>query len=83
MHRGVIALYAWKSPHLRPYGGICFDGLATFEAIARALGILEGVGIQHELEKVFTMLVDRLLWARGKKSSKDCLGGIPPEAFQG
>ena len=40
-------------------------GLATMEAIARALGILEGEAVENELERVFGLLVTRTLAARG------------------
>lgn len=40
-------------------------GLATMEAIARALGILEGPPVQRELERVFDLFVQRTLFARG------------------
>lgn len=45
--------------------------LGTMEAIARALGILEGPHVQHELERVFLALVERTLWLRGKPSAGD------------
>jgi DTW domain-containing protein YfiP len=44
--------------------------VATFEAVARALGILEGPEVQAHLEAVFERMVRRTLWTRGK------LGGI-------
>lgn len=40
--------------------------LATFEAIARALGILEGAEVQTELERVFQLMVERTLRSRGR-----------------
>lgn len=40
--------------------------LATFEAVARALGILEGPEVQAQLEQVFRMLVERVLYSRGR-----------------
>jgi DTW domain-containing protein YfiP len=40
--------------------------LATFEAIARALGILEGPEVQSRLEHVFRLMVERTLWSRGQ-----------------
>ena len=39
--------------------------LATFEAVARALGILEGAEVQRHLERVFDLVVERTLWSRG------------------
>lgn len=40
--------------------------LATFEAIARALGILEGPDVQIRLEHVFRLMVERTLRSRGQ-----------------
>lgn len=39
--------------------------LATFEAVARALGILEGPAVQEHLERVFARMVERTLRSRG------------------
>ncbi len=52
-------------------------GLATFEAIARALGILEGPEIARALELPFRAMVERTLWARGVLRAKDVSVGIP------
>jgi DTW domain-containing protein YfiP len=56
-------------------------GLATFEAIARALGIIEGENIQAEMEAAFKLKVERTLWARAKIPLHECAGGIPREAY--
>ena len=40
-------------------------GLATMEAIARALAILDGPEVAAALERVFKAMVERTLWARG------------------
>ena len=40
-------------------------GLATFEAIARALGVLEGPEVQSRLEALFHLMVERTLRTRG------------------
>jgi DTW domain-containing protein YfiP len=40
--------------------------LATFEAVARALGILEGPEVQAHLERVFALMVERTLRSRGQ-----------------
>ena len=40
--------------------------LATFEAVARALGILEGPVVQAHLERVFALMVERTLRSRGR-----------------
>jgi DTW domain-containing protein YfiP len=42
-------------------------GLATFEAIARALGHIEGKQVQEPLEKVFKKMVKLTLLSRGQK----------------
>lgn len=43
------------------------DGrVCTFEAIARALGVIEGQEVQQEMETVFQKMITRLLWMRGK-----------------
>lgn len=39
--------------------------VCTFEAIARALGIIEGPEVQATLEEVFRTKVRRTLWSRG------------------
>jgi DTW domain-containing protein YfiP len=44
-------------------------GLATFEAIARALGILEGRDVQAALEQAFRLMVQRTLITRGRPSA--------------
>ena len=41
------------------------QGLATFEAIARALGIIESPVVQSGLEELFRLMVQRTLQARG------------------
>jgi DTW domain-containing protein YfiP len=41
------------------------DGLATFEAIARALGIIESPAVQAGLEAFFSLMVQRTLQSRG------------------
>lgn len=51
--------------------------LATFEAVARALGILEGAEIQARLEHVFRVMVDRTLWSRGQLATELVTGGVP------
>lgn len=54
------------------------DDLATAEAIARAMGILEGAGVQQAIERVFRMMVDRTMFSRGLLSPDRVFGGIPP-----
>lgn len=52
-------------------------GLATIEAIARAMGILEGPHVQSALEHVFRAMVERTLWVRGSLQTEEVTGGIP------
>jgi DTW domain-containing protein YfiP len=56
--------------------------LATFEAIAVALGILEGPAIAAHLLHVFRAVVDRALWSNGRLAAPDVTGGIPAGARQ-
>jgi DTW domain-containing protein len=57
-------------------------GLATIEAIARAMGILEGEHVQRALERVFDTMVGRTLWARGCLDAAEVVGGIPEGAMR-
>jgi DTW domain-containing protein YfiP len=57
-------------------------GLATLEAIAQAMGILEGDGMRRALERPFRAMVDRTLWARGELATGEVTGGIPPGAMR-
>jgi DTW domain-containing protein YfiP len=57
-------------------------GLATIEAIARAMGLLEGAHVRRALEHVFRAMVERTLWARGEVATEDVTGGIPPGAMR-
>jgi DTW domain-containing protein YfiP len=41
------------------------EHLCTFEAIARALGILEGDAVREVLEALLAKMVERVLWTRG------------------
>lgn len=41
-------------------------GLATIEAIARALGVLENTDVQKSLEELMDVMVSRVLTSRGK-----------------
>jgi DTW domain-containing protein YfiP len=52
-------------------------GLATIEAIARAMDILEGAHVGRALELVFRAMVERTLWSRGECETVHVTGGIP------
>jgi DTW domain-containing protein YfiP len=58
-------------------------GLATFEAIARALCILEGdPQIEAAMLAVFQVMVERTLWLRGALRDDEVTGGIPAAAVE-
>lgn len=57
-------------------------GLATIEAIARAMGILEGAHVRRALEQVFHAMVERTLWARGELDDGDVTLGVPEGAMR-
>jgi DTW domain-containing protein YfiP len=59
-------------------------GLATLEAIARALALLEGdagPAIESAMLGVFRVMVERTLWFRGQLRDHEVTGGIPPAAL--
>ena len=56
-------------------------GLATIEAIARALAILEGDGgpaVESALLGVFRAMVERTLWSRGTIDLREVTDGVAP-----
>lgn len=53
------------------------DRLSTFEAIARALELIEGPGIREPLERLFAVACDRVLWSQGKLREELVRGGLP------
>lgn len=59
-------------------------GLATLEAIARALAILEGPqagpAIESAMLGILRVMVERTLWFRGRLASAQVAGGVPPAA---
>jgi DTW domain-containing protein YfiP len=52
-------------------------GVATMEAIARALGVLEGAHVREPLEDIFRVMRDRFLWLGGKLTAEAVTGGLP------
>lgn len=52
--------------------------LSTYEAIARAIALLEGVELEEPLLDALRIIVDRTLWTRGSLPAADVHGGIPP-----
>ena len=57
------------------------NGVCTLEAIARAMGILEGPEVQSHLEERFRVMVERILWSRGEVHPTEC-EHLPPGAWQ-
>lgn len=55
--------------------------LSTLEAIARALGLIEGREVQVALESLFLKMVERRLWSMGQLRPEDCETVIPEEAI--
>ncbi len=60
---GPLSNYRLRFEHLK-------EGLSTLEAIARALGIIESSNLQVELERIFTLMVDRTLETRPKNRTE-------------
>jgi DTW domain-containing protein YfiP len=54
--------------------------LATLEALARALGVLDGPEIEAELTRVFRVMTDRTLWTNGRLPREAVTGGVPEGA---
>ena len=52
--------------------------LATLEAVACALGILEGQDVERALLRVYRIMTDRTLWSNGRVTTDEVTGGIPP-----
>jgi len=55
--------------------------LSTLEAIARALGFIEGREVQVALESLFLKMVERRLWSMGQLRPDECVTIIPEEAI--
>jgi len=53
--------------------------ISTFEAISRALGIVENAEVQQRLEYFFDLAVERVLFLKGQIDRKDVTGGISQE----
>jgi DTW domain-containing protein len=56
------------------------ERLATLEALALALGVLEGPEVEAELLHVFRVMTERTLWTNGRVAADAVTGGIPPDA---
>jgi DTW domain-containing protein YfiP len=55
--------------------------LCTFEAIERALGVLEGKKVEETLHVFFRLKQDRTLWSRGVLKTEFVTGGVPQAAI--
>jgi DTW domain-containing protein YfiP len=75
-----VTLPPGPPPRHRLRGETRPGGLPTFEAIARALGVLEGEPVRRALEAAFDAVAGRTLWARGRLDASDVAGGIPEAA---
>jgi DTW domain-containing protein YfiP len=71
---------AWAEPTTRLRAPPRPGRLATLEAIARALGILEGPQVADALMRVYRVMTDRTLWTNGRLSADEVTGGIPAGA---
>jgi DTW domain-containing protein YfiP len=54
--------------------------MATLEAVATALGILEGAPVADALLRVYRIMTERTLWTNGRLASGEVTGGIPAGA---
>jgi RluA family pseudouridine synthase len=57
-------------------------GLSTFEAIARAIGVLESATAQQRMEAVFDRVVQITLAASGRKPAVACASGAEPDTLE-
>jgi DTW domain-containing protein YfiP len=58
------------------------DRLSTLQAMARALGVLEGAHVRDALERIFRVFHDRTRWMRGALPTERVSGGIPDAALK-
>jgi DTW domain-containing protein YfiP len=54
--------------------------LATLEALALALGVLEDRSVEAALLHVFRVMTDRTLWSNGRLDGASVTGGVPEGA---
>ena len=54
--------------------------LATLEALAYALGLLEGPEVEAALMRAFRVMTDRTLWTNGRLAREAVTGGVPAGA---
>ncbi|MFZ9889758.1 MAG: tRNA-uridine aminocarboxypropyltransferase [Myxococcota bacterium] len=72
-----VALPEGPASSYRLRSGTRTDSLSTGEAIARALGVLEGEVVQRHLERALAVFTERTLWMRGAIETEHVTGGIP------
>ncbi len=54
--------------------------LATLEALALALGVLEDAAVADALMRVYRIMTERTLWTNGRLTAAEVTGGIPAGA---
>jgi DTW domain-containing protein YfiP len=54
--------------------------LSTMEAVACALGALEGPEVEEQLIHILRVMIDRTLWTNGRLTAEQVTGGIPEGA---
>lgn len=59
------------------------ERVSTFEAVARAIGVLDGAAAQRALERVFTLFVERTLYSRGTLPADAVAGGVTAAMVRG
>lgn len=81
-HHACVTLPALGPSEYRLRSEPQVGGLATMEAIARALGILERSDATRDaMLAVFRVMVERTLWFRGKLRDHEVTGGVPAAAL--
>ena len=68
-------------PRLRLRKESKVGGLSTFEAVARAIGLLESPEAQAKMEAFYKILAERTLWSRAKLTLQECETEIPRSAL--
>jgi DTW domain-containing protein YfiP len=56
------------------------ERLSTLEAVALALGVLEGPAVEEALLRVYRVMADRTLWTNGRLARGEVTGGVPAGA---
>jgi DTW domain-containing protein YfiP len=77
---GVAAAHPDAPPGARLRTPTVPGRLATLEALALALGVLEGREVEDALMRVFRVMTDRTLWTNGRLPREAVTGGVPAGA---